>query len=319
MNWSLNSLYRAVGVSKQAFHQRMDRWLNEKAYEHQLLFLIYEVRENHPTMGCRDMWYLIKPDFIGRDKFELFCKEHGFVSKKPTNYRNTTNSTGVIRFVDITIGLSITHLNQLWVSDITYFEIDGKFYYITFIMDVYSRKIIGYNTSKRLFTTQTTLPALKMAVKERKGMNIKGTIFHSDGGGQYYDKEFLAYTEKMELRNSMCEYPWDNGKAERINGVIKNNYLIHRKISSFNQLKQEVDRSVRLYNEEKPHIELKRLSPNKFEKQYICRGKTSDGEKSTTENKTRRPGAKNSPAGCGKTSSSSNITQEYKKKTQNVR
>lgn len=75
MNYSLNSLYQAIGISKQTFHQRMNRRLKEHAYEHQLLFLIYEVRKDHPTMGSRDMWYLIKPDFIGRDKFELFCKD----------------------------------------------------------------------------------------------------------------------------------------------------------------------------------------------------------------------------------------------------
>ena len=64
----------------------------------------------------------------------------------------------------------------------------------------------------------------------------------------------------------MCEYPWDNGKVERLNGVIKNNYLIHRDINSFEELKKEVARTVLLYNQEKPHIELQRKSPNEFEK-----------------------------------------------------
>lgn len=279
MNYSLNSLYEAIGISKQSFHQRMNRMLNQQAYEHQLLFLVYEVRENHPTMNSRDMWYLIKPEFIGRDKFELFCKEYGFVSKRFKNYKKTTNSSGVIRFVDITLGLKLTRINELWVSDITYYEVNGRFCYITFIMDAFSRKLVGYSVSKRLFTSQSTLPALRMAMKTRKGMNLEGTIFHSDGGGQYYENEFLELTEELKFKNSMCEYPWDNGKAERINGVIKNNYLIHRGINSFSKLEIEVDRAVRLYNEEKPHISLKRLSPNKFEKLYISNGKTSDGEK----------------------------------------
>lgn len=65
----------------------------------------------------------------------------------------------------------------------------------------------------------------------------------------------------------MCEFAWENGKAERINGVIKNNYLKHRKINNYSDLTKEVDRSVRLYNEDKPHIELQRRSPITFEKE----------------------------------------------------
>ena len=199
------------------------------------------------------------------------------------NYSRTTDSQGVIRFDNLTIGLKLSGINQLWVSDITYFEVYRKFYYLTFILDAYSRLIVGYSVSKRLFTEQTTLTALEMAISCRKGIDLTGTILHSDGGGQYYDKEFLKKTQSLGIVNSMCEYPWDNGKAERINGVIKNNYLRHRSIGSFSELVKEVDRSVKLYNEEKPHKALKRVSPLTFEKMYIQSGKTSDGEKSTTE------------------------------------
>jgi len=114
---------------------------------------------------------------------------------------------------------------------------------------------------KRLFTEQTTLVALNMAARCRKGVDLNGTIFHSDGGGQYYDKEFLKQTQRLGLVSSMCEYPWENGKAERINGVVKNNYLIHRSIDSFSGLVKEVDRSVQRYNEKnliKHSIELAR-------------------------------------------------------------
>lgn len=283
MSYSLNRFYQAVGISKQSLHQRLDRILKEQSYHHQLLFLIYQIREDHPTMGARDMYYFLQPDFIGRDKFEAFCRCNGLLFKKTVNYRRTTDSSGVIRFPNLTIDLILSDINQLWVSDITYYELGGRFYYITFIMDAFSRRILGHNVSKRLFTIQTSLPALEMAIKARKGLNLKGLIFHSDGGGQYYDKEFLRMTHDMGFDNSMCEHPWDNGKAERINGVIKNNYLMHRNIESFIELQREVDRSVRLYNEEKPHIGLKRLSPIKFENMYISIGKTPNGEKSTME------------------------------------
>ena len=84
----------------------------------------------------------------------------------------------------------------------------------------------------------------------------KRLIFHSDGGGQYFDKEFLKLTSLHQFKNSMCEFAWENGQAERINGVIKNNYLIHRTIKSYEELVTEVDRTVYLYNHDKPHIKL---------------------------------------------------------------
>ena len=287
----MNKLYKGIGISKQAFHQMMDRELILRSEKQQLLMLIYQVREDHPTMGIRDMYFKLRSQTMGRDRFEEFCREEGLMVEKVKNWRRTTDSTGVVRFDNLLANMCLTAINQAWQSDITYFEIGGRFYYITFIEDSFSRRILGYSVSKRLTTEQTTLPALIMAIRLRISDNtlIKGVVFHSDGGGQYYDKEFLKLTRKAGIVNSMCEYPWENGKVERLNGVIKNNYLIHRKINNFEELKKEVDRTVSLYNQEKPHIELQRKSPNEFEKDYICSGQQSDDDKSTTELKTQNP------------------------------
>jgi len=225
--YSMNKLYKSIGTTKQSFHQKEDRWLENKSEQEHILLLIYQIREDHPTMGIRDMYYKLKPECMGRDAFELFCKAENLGSKKVRNFRITTDSSGVIRFYNLLIDLEITRINQVWQSDITYFELNGVFYYITFIIDAFSRRIVGHQTSTRLKTDQTTLPALEMALKLRKnqGMDIRGLIFHSDGGGQYYAKTFLSLTSKNQMRNSMCEYAWENGKAERINGVIKTTIL----------------------------------------------------------------------------------------------
>ncbi len=275
MTYSLNKLYQSIGLTKQAFHQRMDRYLQERSLEEQLVLIVYQVRKNHPTMGLRDIYYKTNPENIGRDRFEMLCKQSGLAIERKHNMRITTDSSGVIRFENLLIGLIINKPNQVWQSDITYFELNQRFYYITFIIDAFTRIIVGYAVSQRLTTEQTTLPALKNAIKSRMDLNmdIKALIFHSDGGGQYYDKEFLKLTEKNKIKNSMCEYPWDNGKAERINGVIKNNYLVHRHINTYEQLLLEVDRSVFLYNTDKPHIELQRKSPIQFENDYFCKAK----------------------------------------------
>lgn len=261
----MNSLYTSIGITKQAFHQQLNRDYLKEQERANLLPIVNQIRQDHPTMGCRDMYYKLGVEHMGRDAFEAFCRDEGLMVERFRNWRRTTDSSGVVRFDNLLLGLEIRQVNQVWQSDITYFDVQGKFYYITFIIDAYSRRIVGHSTSRRLLTSQTTLPALRMALKLREGFDLTGLIIHSDGGGQYYEKDFLQLTGKNKLENSMCEYAWENGKAERINGVIKNNYLIHRNIKTFEALQKEVDRSVKLYNFEKPHIGLQRKTPVNFE------------------------------------------------------
>jgi transposase InsO family protein len=269
MSMSLNQLYKVIGISKQAVHKMLN--LNQKRQDEseQLNRFIEDIRADHPTMGLRDLYFKIMPDFMGRDKFEAYCKKAGFMIDRKKRYCITTDSSGVIRFPNLINDLEIVRLNQVWQSDITYYEVNGKFYYITFIIDSYSRRIIGYSVSSRLLTIYTTIPALKMAIKTRSGFDLSKLIFHSDGGGQYYAQEFLKITEDLNITNSMCKNAYENGKAERVNGVIKNNYLVHKHIDSPEKLVKEVDRAVHLYNCDKPHIELKRKSPIQFENNLL--------------------------------------------------
>jgi putative transposase len=258
-----------LNISKQAVHKLLNRYKRAKEEQMQLLHIVHQVRQDHPTMGVRDIYFKVQPEGIGRDCFERFCREWELMSKKIKNHYRTTDSSGVIRFDNLIKDLTVNRLNQVWQSDITYYEVGSRFYYITFIVDGYSRRIIGHHTSQRLYTESTTLPALKKAIKIRKGHNLEGLIFHSDGGGQYYDKAFLALTADYKIKNSMCEYAWENGKAERVNGVIKNNYLKHRKIRNYKELVKEVDRAVLLYDREKPHIKLQRRTPITFEMEIL--------------------------------------------------
>ena len=201
---------------------------------------------------------------MGRDRFERFCFEQGFKVLRKRCYRRTTNSLGVTRFDNRLIGLELTGINQVWVSDITYYRIGERFYYLTFILDLYSRVIAGFSVSQDLSTLTTTIPALRMAFRCRK---IKaGLIIHSDGGGQYYCKEWLDLTKRAGMVNSMCESPYENPNAERINGIIKNDYLMGYGPENFLSLKAMTGKAVEKYNREKPHGSLGNLSPNDFER-----------------------------------------------------
>ncbi len=261
----MNRLYKAMNTSKQCFHQYYNRQLKQLDEASNLLTVVRKIRKNHSTMCCRYMYDMIKPECMGRDKFESFCKDNGFMSKRYKNHQKTTDSRGVTRFDNLLLDKEIKSINQAWASDITYYQLRDQTCYITFIIDLHSRRIVGHNTSKSLQTSKTTLPALRMAIKTRKEMNLNGLVMHSDGGGQYYANCFKQITQEYQMKNSMCKHPWENPYAERINGVIKNNYLRDKEINSFEQLKKQVDRSVWLYNNEKPHASLRKLTPIKFE------------------------------------------------------
>jgi transposase InsO family protein len=129
-------------------------------------------------------------------------------------------------------------------------------------MDLHSRRIVGFSCSENLLTENTTLPAMKMALKSR---SIKSSlILHSDGGGQYYCKEFIELIRSHSIESSMAETVYENAFAERLNGLIKNDYLRHYCPLTFSELKKELARAVRNYNS-KPHSELNRLSPIEWE------------------------------------------------------
>ena len=275
LSCSLNLFYDSIGQTKQSFHQMLNRRLKMSEEVSYLIPIINQIRRDHPTMSCRAMYYKINPFSIGRDRFESICKDLGLNSYSPRGKKRTTDSTGVVRFENLLEHTELTNIDQAYSSDITYYEIGNCFYYITFILDCYSRRILGHSVSGRLTAEQTTIPALKMAIRTRKNTILKDTIFHSDGGGQYYDKEFLKLTERYKFKNSMCEYAYENGKAERVNGIIKNCYLKYWPITSLEELFKSVDRAVDLYNMDKPHKSLKYKTPLDFEKACLSLTQTT--------------------------------------------
>jgi putative transposase len=259
----MSVLYRVVGISRQSFHQRLGRQMTFQKDCGLLLPEIRKIRDDHPHLSSRQMYGMIRPAHMGRDRFEAYCFKNGFKVRIKRSFHRTTSSLGVTRFDNLLRTRQVTGVNQVWASDITYYRIGEKFYYLTFILDLYSRFIVGYSTSRTLLTEDTTIPALKMALKSRD--KTKGVVIHSDGGGQYYSKEWLALTKKGELKNSMCESVYENAHAERLNGIIKNDYIQPYGPQSFHQLVNSSEKAIRKYNYERPHRSIGNLSPNRFE------------------------------------------------------
>lgn len=221
---------------------------------------------------------------MGRDKFEQYFLQMGYGVGIKKSFRRTTDSTGVVRFDNLVEGKKLNGVNQVWVSDITYYRIKEKFFYLTFIMDLYSRRIVGHSVSRTLRTRHTTLPALKRGLRTREAEELEGLIFHSDGGGQYYSDDFRALTTKARMLNSMGKSAYENPHAERVNGIIKNNYVRHYNPQSYEQLVRLTAKAVMMYNTQKPHTALGKLSPNQFE-ELLTKSAVIDKEKKKQKKK----------------------------------
>jgi len=252
-------------MSKQNFYQRLDRLDHRSEEEEQLLYMVQQVRKDHPRMSARTMYKMICPQTLGRDKFERLCLDNGYRVKRQKNYRVTTNSNGVVRFPNLIQHREVTAVNQVFVSDITYYQMNGRFYYLTFIMDLFNREIVGSSVSDNMRTENTTIPALRQLIRRRGSQNLGGAIFHSDGGGQYYCKEFKVITQKLGMCNSMTqEKVNENAHAERLNGIIKNDYLYPYHPKTRIELKKRLEKAIWMYNNEKPHSSLNDLTPVQY-------------------------------------------------------
>jgi putative transposase len=253
-------------MSKQSFYQMLFRRKHKYEEQEQLVPLIEEVRRDHPRMSARDIYFKLKPSCMGRDQFERFCMDSGYRLKQLRNYRVTTNSLGVTRFDNLIKDLEVTRVNQVFVSDITYYDMGNRTYYLTFIMDLFNREVAGWSVSENLRTENTTIPALEILVKQRGKANLKGAILHSDGGGQYYSNEYKHLTQNcLHMLNSMTqEKVYENSHAERLNGIIKNNYLYPYNPTNKKSLKVLLERAIVMYNTDKPHSALGKMTPVEF-------------------------------------------------------
>lgn len=260
----LKDMYEAAGISKQAHTQYMKRRELDEAVSRLVTSSIHGIRSMHSMMGLKKIYKLLSPDWIGRDRFIRIGMEYGLGAKEFKNFQRTTFSTKSRWFINLTAGLSINDINQVWVSDITYFRIGDTFYYLTFVVDVYSRRILGYTAATSL-RAEANCEALKAALNERSGHNINGLIHHSDRGSQYVSNEYLKILSNNKIAVSMCDSVYENSHIERINGIIKKEYLECQNINTFKDLKSTLKWSVQLYNNERPHWSLNLMTPVEFE------------------------------------------------------
>jgi putative transposase len=258
-------VYEISGVSRQGYFQEKKRVMQKESILERTQEMVIQVRADHPKMAARPMHYMLNIDMIGINKFEKLISSLGLGIKRKNLWIKTTNSNHNYRtYSNLVNGIVLDGINQLWVSDITYFIEQEKVYYVIFIQDVYSRSILGYWASDNMYTINN-IGTLKMALKNRGAMVIPGLIHHSDKGSQYCSNEYIKLMKNSGMKISMASNSLENPYAERLNGIIKNDYLVAYDTSTLNKLKKSLDKVVWLYNNERPHSELGYLSPARYE------------------------------------------------------
>jgi len=266
----MKSVLQVAGLSRQAVHKHHKQ---QAAFNLKLSALILDadiLKDEHPGCGVEKMYYILRPDFIGRDKFIDIFMQLGFRIKQSKNYRRTTIPVHS-KYQNLIQGMMIQDRNIVWQTDITYFYMNGQYYYLVFIIDVYTKKIVGYQASNHL-RAEANLAALKMAIKNTGG-SLEKLIHHSDRGSQYVDNEYIALLKQHGIQISMGEKAQDNAYAERVNGTIKNEYLIYWKPQDLKQLLKMLKRAVNQYNNKRIHNNLPgHTTPVEFEESLINLG-----------------------------------------------
>lgn len=259
MSYSLNSFYSTVGISKQAVHQYEKGQNDIDSKVASILPEIDKVRKGHPGCGVQKLYEKLKPDFMGRDRFIETMMGLGYRVKRKKNYRRTTRA-GKTKLPNLIKGMEVKRPSEVWQSDITYISVGQKHYYAVFIIDVYTKKIVGYSIAKHM-RKEANIEALQMALRSHEAPQVH----HSDRGGQYISDAYLKLLENNYVLPSMAYSAQDNAYAERINRTIKEEYLEYWNPTDFRQLRRYVVRAINNYNNHRAHNNINKMTPCDFE------------------------------------------------------
>jgi transposase InsO family protein len=270
---SIDTLCALFGRSRQAFYKGIKR-RSQEIYDQELIVqMVQKKRKLMPRIGGRKLYSMLKPDIpqnisVGRDKFFSILRENQLLVKRKRYRAITTMSNHWLRKYPNLVKEMIPEApNQLWVSDITYIQTKAGFVYLFLITDAYSRKILGWKTADTL-ESKHAIKALEMALS-RLPATVEGLIHHSDRGVQYCSYKYVDKLKKHGIKVSMTENgdPRENAIAERINGILKSEWLNDMEFESLQEAHAAVRQVIQIYNQERPHSSIEMLTPQQAHNQ----------------------------------------------------
>lgn len=255
------------GRSRQGWYEQTKREDEQHMATTIVLKLVREIRKDLPRAGVPKLHHMLQEKLpahgikMGRDALYQLLGEHGYLLRYRRRKHLTTNSNhpykkypNLIRDIKY-----LTHPGQLWVSDITYIRLAQRFSYLSIVTDAYSHKIIGYCLHPTLHS-DGPVNALLMATKSKRQSTL---IHHSDRGVQYCCNEYVKLLEHFGIGISMTENgdPYENSVAERINGILKQEFLLDKNFTSLNEAQEAIKSAIEKYNLIRPHDSCNKLTP----------------------------------------------------------
>jgi transposase InsO family protein len=249
----MEAMYRYLGLSKQAVHQQEKR---DKVKIEVILKVkekVKSAREEHPRLGSRRLHRTARIEEMGITRFEELMSREGMTIGRKRRWMKTTDSRGKKHiYANLTNGIKILGINELVVGDMTYLQKGKSTYYLLLLTDVYSLRIVGWEASQDKSSCHAEA-ALEKLIALRGGENLKRMIHHTDRGSEYRSDDYIARLQDFEMQISMAKSCIENGYAERVNGLVKNDYLDYMKWNNLKELRRSmeltIDRLNRLHRE----------------------------------------------------------------------
>ena len=267
---TLVAICALFGVSRQAYYLAHHKAARTSIAHMVVLTLVGEFRAAVPMLGTRKLLHLLIPEMekhdikMGRDLLYDLLRFHGLLIRRRRRMVKTTDSHHWLRkYPNLITYLSLSAPEQLWVSDITYIRTLEGFSYLSLITDAYSRKIVGYALHPSLEAVGC-IAALEMAINSRKRISPFILIHHSDRGIQYCSQNYTALLNQDRIAISMTQSgsPYENALAERVNGIIKNEFFPKKVYQNHKEAKKGIAVIIGHYNERRPHASLNYHTPD---------------------------------------------------------
>jgi transposase InsO family protein len=257
------------GRTRHAFYDRL--WFLKERDESNTIVLemVAEIRREIPRIGTGKLYQMLRKPLqsngikMGRDRLHALLQDHGLTVRPKKRYARTTNSNHWMKkYSNLIKGVEASEAEQIWVADITYIVVGGDFNFLNLITDNYSKRIMGYCLHPTL-EAQGTVTALKLAISNRQRPDNK-LIHHSDRGTQYCCQDYVSLLQVNGISISMTEKgdPYENPVAERVNGILKGDFELDKKFASRSEALPAIDRSIKAYNELRPHLSCNMFTPN---------------------------------------------------------